>query len=104
MTNFLKECKLPYTHLNAFKPTDDFYHERGVAQRNAGLRWIRENVKTDGGVVYFADDDNTYDLRLFEEVKRPSPSKFLRINRLFAYCKGGNFNIHIWAWFGYYIC
>ena len=23
------------------------------------------------------------------------------INRLFAYCKGGNFNIHIWAWFGY---
>ena len=24
------------------------------------------------------------------------------INRLFAYCKGGNFNIHIWAWFGYF--
>ena len=26
------------------------------------------------------------------------------ITWLFAYCKGGNFNIHIWAWFGYYIC
>ena len=26
------------------------------------------------------------------------------INRLFTYCKGGNFNIHIWAWFGYFIC
>ena len=26
------------------------------------------------------------------------------INRLFAYYKGGNFNIHIWAWFGYFIC
>ena len=26
------------------------------------------------------------------------------INRLFAYCKGGNFNIHIWAWFRYFIC
>ena len=25
-------------------------------------------------------------------------------NRLFAYYKGGNFNIHIWAWFGYFIC
>ena len=25
------------------------------------------------------------------------------INRLFAYCKGGSFNIHIWAWFGYFI-
>ena len=26
------------------------------------------------------------------------------INRLFAYCEGGNFNIHIWAWFGNFIC
>ena len=26
------------------------------------------------------------------------------INRLFAYCKGDNFKIHIWAWFGYFIC
>ena len=24
------------------------------------------------------------------------------INRLFAYYKGGNLNIHIWAWFGYF--
>ena len=22
----------------------------------------------------------------------------------FAYCKGGNFKIHIWAWFDYFIC
>ena len=28
---------------------------------------------------------------------------FQSIKRLFAYCKGGNFNIHIWAWFGYFI-
>ena len=27
-----------------------------------------------------------------------------RINILFAYCKGGNFNTHIWPWFGYFIC
>ena len=26
------------------------------------------------------------------------------INRLFAYCNGGNFNFHIWARFGYFIC
>ena len=26
------------------------------------------------------------------------------VNRLFAYCKAGNFNIHIWVWFGYSIC
>ena len=28
----------------------------------------------------------------------------MRINRLFAYCKGGNFNIYIWAWFRCFIC
>ena len=39
---------------------------RGVANRNLGLTWIINNV--DDGVVYFADDDNTYDLRLFQEV------------------------------------
>ena len=26
------------------------------------------------------------------------------IIRLFPYCKGSHFNIHIWAWFGYFIC
>ena len=42
---------------------------RGVANRNAGITWIRKHAKK-GGVVYFADDDNTYDLRLFAEVRR----------------------------------
>ena len=28
----------------------------------------------------------------------------LSIIELFAHCKGGNFNIHIWLWFGYFIC
>ena len=26
-----------------------------------------------------------------------------KITSLFALCKGGNFNIHIWVWFGYFI-
>ena len=49
---------------------------RGVEQRNLALQWLRKAV-TDGvleggerGVVYFGDDDNTYDVQLFEEVKR----------------------------------
>ena len=42
---------------------------RGVANRNAGILWIRKHAKK-GGVIYFADDDNTYDLRLFAEVRR----------------------------------
>ena len=40
---------------------------RGVANRNAGLNWIRENAR-DGGVFFFADDDNSYDVRIFEDV------------------------------------
>jgi beta-1,3-glucuronyltransferase len=39
---------------------------RGVSNRNRGLEWLRANAKS--GVFYFADDDNTYDIRLFEEV------------------------------------
>jgi hypothetical protein len=44
---------------------------KGVSNRNAGLDWIIQNANEtgdDSGVLYFADDDNTYDLRLFEEV------------------------------------
>lgn len=41
---------------------------RGVSNRNKGLDWVRENYVDTRGVVYFADDDNTYDLRLFDEV------------------------------------
>ncbi|XP_043203840.1 galactosylgalactosylxylosylprotein 3-beta-glucuronosyltransferase 1-like, partial [Amphibalanus amphitrite] len=38
---------------------------RGVTNRNTGLRWLRKYAAS--GVVYFADDDNTYDIRLFRE-------------------------------------
>ena len=47
---------------------------RGVEQRNKALDWLRERA-ADGalvggarGVVYFGDDDNTYDIAIFEEV------------------------------------
>lgn len=47
---------------------------RGVEQRNEGLRWLREDRRPQPGegrqrgVVYFADDDNTYSVQIFEEV------------------------------------
>lgn len=45
---------------------------RGAEQRNIGLDWLRETYKLGEicGVVYFGDDDNTYDVRLFEEVSK----------------------------------
>lgn len=39
---------------------------RGVSNRNRGLAWIRANATE--GVFYFADDDNTYDLAIFDQV------------------------------------
>ena len=43
---------------------------RGVFQRNEALAWLRNNFKVgDLGVVYFADDDNTYSSELFEAIR-----------------------------------
>jgi galactosylgalactosylxylosylprotein 3-beta-glucuronosyltransferase 3 len=70
--NLLERCEIQTVHLNAVTP--DYYKKdpsrpRGVLQRNKGLSWIREHysAKNCNGVVYFGDDDNKYDLRLFEQ-------------------------------------
>lgn len=47
---------------------------KGVLQRNLGLKWLRDQSRSGtldvmNGVVYFADDDNTYDVRLFDEMR-----------------------------------
>jgi len=64
---FLANCKVPYTHLFSKTPDLNRFKHRGVSQRNEGLKWIRTFGKS-SAVVYLADDDNTYDLKLFEEV------------------------------------
>lgn len=52
----------PYKNLNTSL--------KGIHQRNKAIFWLRKNVDlSKDGVVYFADDDNTYDLELFEEVR-----------------------------------
>nr|XP_039248096.1 galactosylgalactosylxylosylprotein 3-beta-glucuronosyltransferase 3-like [Styela clava] len=78
VARFLRNCGLPYAHVNAktdsnfkLKSSDpSWLMPRGVAQRNEGLKWIRKNVKLGTpGVLYFVDDDNTYSLRIFEEMR-----------------------------------
>ena len=40
----------------------------GAIQRNCALDWIIEN-KVKEGVIYFANEDNSYDRKLFDEVR-----------------------------------
>ena len=75
VTNLLEHCSVKSVHLT--EKTTSFVSRkqgggghRGVDQRNLGLKWIHDNVNELEGVVYFGDDDNTYDIRLFEEVYR----------------------------------
>ncbi|KAK8776478.1 hypothetical protein V5799_030181 [Amblyomma americanum] len=41
---------------------------RGVSARRTALAWLQANA-TLPGVLYFADDDNSYDHRLFDEIR-----------------------------------
>ena len=75
---FLNKTGLNYTHLHTRTPEELRRRKgdrrrmkpRGLEQRNLALKWIRENIDPHQtkGVLYFADDDNTYDTQLFEEV------------------------------------
>lgn len=80
VVRLLQETGLNYTHLNVETPrnykvrgdTRDPRIPRGTIQRNLALRWLRETFSinsSQSGIVYFADDDNTYSLELFDEVR-----------------------------------
>ncbi|XP_076671441.1 glucuronyltransferase P [Andrena cerasifolii] len=72
VTALLARTGLKFEHLTA--PMPEKYKQkkgakpRGVSNRNRGLQWIRANATT--GVFYFADDDNTYDIALFDEIRK----------------------------------
>ncbi|XP_033927560.1 galactosylgalactosylxylosylprotein 3-beta-glucuronosyltransferase 3 [Melopsittacus undulatus] len=78
VSRLLATSGVPFTHLHAETPPESrrrpgdppWLHPRGAEQRNRALRWLRDTrAPGDGGVVYFADDDNTYSVRLFEEMR-----------------------------------
>ncbi|XP_055378855.1 galactosylgalactosylxylosylprotein 3-beta-glucuronosyltransferase P [Condylostylus longicornis] len=85
----LDRIKVPYIYLQS--PMPDIYKKkkgakpRGVANRNRGLKWLRDNIKNNTensqmmGVFYFADDDNTYDISLFEEIRYTKKVSFFPV-------------------------
>ncbi|XP_072354489.1 galactosylgalactosylxylosylprotein 3-beta-glucuronosyltransferase 2 [Scyliorhinus torazame] len=73
VTDLLAHSGIPsYTQLHVQTPRR--YKRAGLPrateQRNEGLRWLRRNRSLQhSGVVFFADDDNTYSLDLFQEMR-----------------------------------
>ncbi|OXB54150.1 hypothetical protein ASZ78_002662, partial [Callipepla squamata] len=73
VSRFVAGAGLPCTHLHV--PTPRRYKRPGLPrateQRNAGLAWLRQRHQhlpaPQPGVLFFADDDNTYSLELFHE-------------------------------------
>uniref|UniRef100_A0A914HJI3 Galactosylgalactosylxylosylprotein 3-beta-glucuronosyltransferase n=1 Tax=Globodera rostochiensis TaxID=31243 RepID=A0A914HJI3_GLORO len=74
----IERLEIRAVHLTAETPskwrlkyTDPHWkYPKGVVQRNAALRWLRKNaVDQRVGAVYFGDDDNTYDWRIFDQIR-----------------------------------
>ena len=70
LASLLQRTGIPSTHLSVSQDSMRGTG-RGMAPRNAGLAWLRrhfagQSPESVDAVVYFADDDNSYDLRLFE--------------------------------------
>ena len=67
VTHLLQRCPVTSIHFNVSSPD-----VLAIEQRYIGLKWVKENCRTPhcSGVVYFGDDDNKYDLKVFDEVRR----------------------------------
>lgn len=72
VTELLTRSGLPYVHLLGPRPVThrDKRSGRGVSNRLKGLQWLRDNLTntSNEGVIYFADDDNAYDVQVFDEM------------------------------------
>lgn len=75
--------RIPHVHLISPMPEmykSEYYKPRGVSSRNAGIKWILEHEKKlPAGILYLGDDDNTYDLRLFEEIRNTKKVSMLPV-------------------------
>ncbi|KAH7703188.1 Protein GLCT-2, partial [Aphelenchoides avenae] len=70
VSRLLNRTHIPYVYLHT--TTERGYPKRGWSQRNLALEFLRSTFKNYKGnaVVYFADDDNAYDLRVFDYIRQ----------------------------------
>lgn len=73
VSQLLNRTGLPHVHLLGPRPKThlDKRSGRGVSNRISALEWLRATYTNTSkeGVVYFADDDNSYDIRIFDEMR-----------------------------------
>ena len=78
VSNLLSRSGIKHVHLSTETPDvfrlqpgqRKYVQHRGVEQRNLALDWLRARPSLPTGVVYFMDDDNTYDLELFLHMRK----------------------------------
>lgn len=75
ITQMIQKSKIPYCYL-AKGPTCD----KGNSQKNFGLSYIHDHQLT--GIVYLADDDNYWDIRLFQEIRKTKKVSVFPIGNL----------------------
>ena len=70
IAEFLANTGVPHVYLSVGGTEQHNVKPKGVRPRNRALQYIRESLKVNPrpSVIYIADDDNTYMLRIFEEV------------------------------------
>ncbi|XP_034473748.1 galactosylgalactosylxylosylprotein 3-beta-glucuronosyltransferase S isoform X2 [Drosophila innubila] len=91
MDILLNRFGIPFTHMASPMPhkfRNSKPAPRGVANRRAALQWIRQHNLTNG-VLYFGDDDNTYDLRLFTEIRQTQRVSMFPVGLIADYAVSG---------------
>ncbi|KAH8408141.1 hypothetical protein KR222_000708 [Zaprionus bogoriensis] len=87
----LNRFGIPFTHLASPMPQKFRTHKpapRGVANRRAALQWLHQHNLTNG-ILYFGDDDNTYDLRLFSEIRKTQRVSMFPVGLIADYAVSG---------------
>ena len=71
IAEFLANSGVPHVYLSVAGTKRHNVKPKGVLPHNRGLQYVRESLKVNPRpcVIYIADDDNTYTLRLLKEIR-----------------------------------